>query len=386
VHLFSISLPHFGPNGKQPSGMRARSAALDEQKSDKVMSSRRVSVLTLCGRVALAGVAAVAVLGFGMPIENSEVPVEANHAASAVAAAEIIDAAPVIAARDVVTGDAALPDPGPAPQPEPRSMQLASIGTPDPVPDDAREVARPAQIPAQVADDCAAVQTCIDQYLWSVYERTPKQDTNKLTEKVKVTVKKGAKTRTVTKTVVKLVEADFTWKDPKAAEKSGMPLPDYVIGGMEPSFRLKLYHALRAMDDAGLVPGITSAFRDDYRQAIASGKKAASDSSYHGGSRRGGYGHGLAADLVSAKGETRTERWRSTEELWKWIDDHGKEYGIGRPYLDRDPPHVGPIDGKEYVEKRALAELQKARRSAARHDHNRAKRAKATTSSKVKSI
>ena len=36
--------------------------------------------------------------------------------------------------------------------------------------------------------------------------------------------------------------------------------------------------------------------------------KAATDSSYHGGSRRGGYGHGLAADLVSVKGETRAER------------------------------------------------------------------------------
>jgi len=31
---------------------------------------------------------------------------------------------------------------------------------------------------------------------------------------------------------------------------------------------------------------------------------------------------------------------------------HGREYGIGRPYLDRDPPHVGPIDGREYIAKR----------------------------------
>jgi hypothetical protein len=28
------------------------------------------------------------------------------------------------------------------------------------------------------------------------------------------------------------------------------------------------------------------------------------------------------------------------------MDAHGKEFGIGRPYLDRDPPHVAPIDGK----------------------------------------
>src|SRR4029434_8324438 len=108
--------------------------------------------------------------------------------------------------------------------------------------------------------------------------------------------------------------------------------------------------ALRAMDDAGFMPGITSAFRDDYRQSIASGKKAASDSSYHGGSRRGGYGHGLAADLVSVRGDTRAERCASSEILWKWIDAHEKELGIGRPYLDRDPPHVAAIDGKEYAD------------------------------------
>jgi len=103
------------------------------------------------------------------------------------------------------------------------------------------------------------------------------------------------------------------------------------------------------------MPGITSAFRDDYRQAIASGNKAASDSSFHGGSRRGGYGYGLAADLVSVRGETRMQRWASTVELWKWIDAREKELGIGRPYLDRDPPHVGPIDGTEYAAKRGGA-------------------------------
>src|SRR6516165_9039121 len=133
-----------------------------------------------------------------------------------------------------------------------------------------------------------------------------------------------------------------------------MSLMDYVIGGMDRSFKLKLYHALRALDEAGLSPGITSAFRDDYRQSIASGLKAASDRSYHGGSLRGGYGHGLAADVVSVQGGTRDERWISSDKLWKWIDAHGKEYGIGRPYLDRDPPHIAPIDGKEYADKRGL--------------------------------
>jgi hypothetical protein len=128
-----------------------------------------------------------------------------------------------------------------------------------------------------------------------------------------------------------------------------MPLMDYVIGGMDRSFKLKLYHALRVLDDAGLAPGMTSGFRDDYRQSIASGLKASTDRSYHGGSFRGGYGHGLAADIVSVKGETRTQRLISSESLWKWIDAHGQEFGIGRPYLDKDPAHVAPIDGKEYV-------------------------------------
>jgi hypothetical protein len=108
------------------------------------------------------------------------------------------------------------------------------------------------------------------------------------------------------------------------------------------------------------MPGITSAFRDDYRQAIASGNKAASDSSYHGGSRRGGYGHGLAVDLVSLKGDTRLERYAASDELWKWIDAHEKELGIGRPYRDRDPPHIAPIDGKEYIVKRAWANVKAA--------------------------
>jgi hypothetical protein len=128
-----------------------------------------------------------------------------------------------------------------------------------------------------------------------------------------------------------------------------MPMMDYVIGGMDRSFRTKLFHTLRAAELAGMSPGITSAFRDDYRQSIATGMKAASDRSYHGGSSRGGYGHGLAADVVSVDGATRGQRWVSTEKFWNWIDAHGKEHGIGRPYLGRDPPHVAPIDGREYA-------------------------------------
>jgi hypothetical protein len=217
---------------------------------------------------------------------------------------------------------------------------------------------KPAMRPVETPNECLVAEICIDDYLWSFYERTPKVDTNKVTERIKATVRKKGKTRTVIKKITKYVVGDFTWKDPIAAQRAGMSVKDYVIGGMDRRFKLKLYYALRAMDEAGLMPGITSAFRDDYRQSIAIGKKAASDSSYHGGSRRGGYGHGLAADLVSVKGETRLQRFASTVELWKWIDAREQELGIGRPYLDRDPPHVGPVDGVEYAAKRLGAKAK----------------------------
>jgi hypothetical protein len=127
------------------------------------------------------------------------------------------------------------------------------------------------------------------------------------------------------------------------------------------------------MDDAGFMPGITSAFRDDYRQSIASGNKAASDSSFHGGSRRGGYGHGMAIDVVSVKGQTRLQRFAVSEELWKWIDAHETELRVARPYLDRDPPHLAPIDGKEYAAKRGRAIVRKTGPEKAPHQESTAR-------------
>jgi len=263
---------------------------------------------------------------------------------------------PSVEATEVGSIGAALPDPREIQPPATPRVRLVSLFRPDSLEEDLKPAMRVVEIP----NECLVAEICIDDYLWSFYERTPKVDTNKVTERIKATVKKKGKSRTVIKTITKYVVGDFTWKDPMAAQRAGMSVKDYVIGGMDRGFKLKLYRALRAMDDAGLMPGITSAFRDDYRQAIASGKKAASDSSYHGGSRRGGYGHGLAADLVSVKGETRQQRFASTVELWKWIDAREKELRIGRPYLDRDPPHVGPIDGNEYAAKRGRAKAKLA--------------------------
>jgi hypothetical protein len=285
--------------------------------------------------------------------------------------------------------EAALPDPSQTPPPETLPVQVATASTPDPVPNGAKEAVNSIEI----LDECLIADICIDRYLWALYQRTPKVDTIKVHERRKVTVRKKGKMVTVTKRFTKRVDNDFTWKDPKAAEKAGMPMMDYVIGGMDRSFKLKLFHTLRAAEEAGLSPGITSAFRDDYRQSIASGLKAAADRSYHGGSFRGGYGRGLAADVVSVKGVTRAERWISTESFWKWIDVHGKGFGIGRPYLDRDPPHVAPIDGKEYAAHRrgtkaqhAGSDIKKRNRLAVRDDRSVAKRPKTAKSSKGRTI
>jgi len=223
---------------------------------------------------------------------------------------------------------------------EPAPEQPASHGAATAQPDDAG---------IEVVDDCLVLESCVDRYLWTLYQRAPKEDAVKVEERRQVTIKRKGKQVTVTRTVSHVADEDFAWKDPKAADKFNMPVVDYVIGGMDRDFKLRLFQMLHAAEQAGLSPGITSAFRDDYRQSIASGLKAADNRSYHGGSLRGGYGHGLAADIVSIKGATRAERLASTNILWSWVDANGKDFGIGRPYMGRDPPHVAPIDGEEYA-------------------------------------
>jgi hypothetical protein len=327
--------------------------------------------------------------------ELAYAPQAAATASAAVADAEV-PAAPSVTTTDAMavpdgsesSPDTALIESPQVPSPETPPVQVATASTPDPLPD-AKQVISPVKI----LDECPVVDSCVDRYLWALYQRTPKEDSIKVPERRKVTVKKRGKMVTVTKSFTRLVDEDFTWKDPKAAERAGMPMMDYVIGGMDRGFRLKLFHMLRAAEEAGLSPGITSAFRDDYRQSIASGLKAASNRSYHGGSLRGGYGHGLAADVVSINGGTRDERWTASESFWKWIDVHGKEFGIGRPYLDRDPPHVAPTDGKEYAAHHggtkthhAGSDLKKGNLLAARHDRTSTKHSRTARSSKVRTI
>jgi hypothetical protein len=310
------------------------------------------------GRVAMAAVAAVRTSRRDLSEATDPDRRETSFGLASISTAE----APAV--------EADLPDADSTPSPE-RNQRLVSLFRPE------APLEEPLQLavrPIEIVDECLVVETCIDEYLWALYERTPKVDTNKVTKQIKTTVKtKKGKTRTVTKTTTDYVVADFTWKDPIAAGRAGMSVKDYVIGGMDRGFKLKLFRALRMMDDAGFMPGITSAFRDDYRQSIASGNKAASDSSFHGGSRRGGYGHGMAIDVVSVKGATRLQRFAVSEELWKWIDAHETELRVGRPYLDRDPPHLAPMDGREFAAKRGRTIVRKTGPEKAPHQESTAK-------------
>ena len=150
---------------------------------------------------------------------------------------------------------AALTDSSHTMTPETPPVQVATASTSDPLPNNAKNAVSSIEVP----DECREADVCIDQYLWALYQRTPKEDTIKVDEQRKVAVKKKGKTVTVTRSFTKLVDEDFTWKDPKAAEKAGMPMMAYVIGGMDRSFKLKLFQALHAADEAGLSPGITAA-------------------------------------------------------------------------------------------------------------------------------
>lgn len=382
------------------------------------MNPRRSAIVAaaLCPTVVIAGWAVVSLASIGSPrIENTPAAHVLDRVAPSLAASVELAAAPQTAAMgyapvgntDIATAAeflarpvpdtasaseeqqpvvvAALTDPTEILTPE--TAQAPTASPADALPQDAAAAAGRIEL----VGECLVAEACIDQFLWELYQRTPKEDTIKERELRKVTIKRKGKLVTVTRSFTRMVDNDFTWKDPKAAERAGMTMMGYVIGGMDRNFKIKLFQALYAAQTAGLQPGITSAFRDDYRQSIASGLKAASDRSYHGGSFRGGFGHGLAADIVSVKGATRAKRWVSTEALWKWVDANGKQFGIGRPYLDRDPPHVGPIDGQEYVSRRggaktAVADVKKRGRHVAHVKPSAAKRPVLAGSSKGRTI
>lgn len=144
-----------------------------------------------------------------------------------------------------------------------------------------------------------------DRYLCEVYHRTPvKQD----------------------------AAGDFSWKDAAAAQRRKMEVCEYVVGGLNPNLKKALEWFGKKADEVGLQWSFSSGFRDDFRQSIASGIKARTGFSMHGGSRvTKGYGDGRAVDLSAAG---------ALHPVIKLMDTIGSKIGLVRPFPGFDPMHV----------------------------------------------
>jgi hypothetical protein len=215
---------------------------------------------------------------------------------------QAVAAEPAVAASE---GAPPQPEPNPSGGPIPSAVPQPQA-TPDASPTETGLIASHGVASAAPTPDPEMDE--VNQYLWSVYQRT-------------TTKHDGT--------------GDFTWKDVAAAARMGLSLGDYVIGGMDRDFRELLYRAGLAMDAAGIRWSILSAFRDDYRQLLAAGYKAHIGDSLHGGSATvGGYGHGCAIDVVDADAKSRL--------VWSWITTNGVQFGLERPLAGFDPAHMQP--------------------------------------------
>ncbi len=165
-------------------------------------------------------------------------------------AGAVADALIALDKPDPVVETASINSPD-VPPTQPAPVQVASADPSDIEIGDADRVVNSIEI----IDECLVVDICVDRYLWALYQRTPKEDTIKVPERRRVVVKRKGKMVTVARTFTKLVDQDFGWKDPKAADRVRMSMMDYVIGGMDRSFKLKLFHMLHAAEAAGLSPG-----------------------------------------------------------------------------------------------------------------------------------
>src|SRR4051794_7160358 len=94
-----------------------------------------------------------------------------------------VQAAPPVEVAEMGTIGAALPDPREMQPPATPPVRLASLFRSAPSEEDLKPVVRRVETP----NECLVAEICIDDYLWSFYERTPKIDTNKVTTRIKAT-------------------------------------------------------------------------------------------------------------------------------------------------------------------------------------------------------
>jgi hypothetical protein len=166
--------------------------------------------------------------------------------------------------------------------------------------------------PIRTELDWASNSSRVDEYLCGVYWRMPRKTDD---------------------------SGDFTWKDAAAAARVKRTVCEYAIQGMHRDLREEFYALGHQADEAGINWSFLSAFRDDYRQSIATGFKAEPCQSWHGGScRTTGWGDGQAADLWVA--DQNGAPASDAALLFELIDRVGRLLGLSRPMPSADPPHV----------------------------------------------
>ena len=153
----------------------------------------------------------------------------------------------------------------------------------------------------------AVLMEDVDQYLWEVYQRSPDQEGWLRRLHLEGSGRRQAGGHDIA-----------GLRD----RRHGPRLPRATL-----SCRKRDGRRRPQVDDAQRVPRRLSP------DAWPPASRPRAGNSLHGGSRRtGGYGHGRAVDLTRADG--------NSEDVWKWIDDHGAKYGLYRPMPGNDPAHT----------------------------------------------
>src|SRR6266446_8410325 len=114
-------------------------------------------------------------------------------------AGAVADASIALNKPVVETASTNSPD---VPPTEPAPVQVAMANPSDLEPGDAGK----AVSSIEIVDECLVVDICVDRYLWTLYQRTPKEDTIKELERRNITVKRKGKMVTVARTFTKLVD------------------------------------------------------------------------------------------------------------------------------------------------------------------------------------
>jgi TP901 family phage tail tape measure protein len=126
-------------------------------------------------------------------------------------------------------------------------------------------------------------------------------------------------------------------KDELAAKRVGMDVGKYRVEGMHPEARASMAQAVRDFESqTGGKAAFTAGFRDDFRQEIATGYKARTGFSQHGGSQVLPSG-GLFSGGMSAFGQGKAMDV-PRGPFREWMRQFGARYGFrGIPH---DEPHL----------------------------------------------